>query len=471
MPRFHSAPALVFSLLLWFSPQLLAEWTDGPSVNTPVAEAEGSLLQPQMVMRDDGGSYVSWLQNSGGGFDVRLQRLDADGVRQWDEAGVLVAERDFTSTEAYGLDIDTDGHAVLAFRDDRSGSLQITASRVAPDGSLAWGSAGVQLTEDDGFYAAPRITAAGDGSIVAGWFADGDAALVGLEPDGQERWNTTISGDNGLAVSDLRASDQPGESGEVIVLLATLDGFTVPRHLFAQKFDAQGNALWGEQAVTIFDAGSLQLGNFPGFRADGAGGMAVSWYQSQPALQVYLQHLDADGEATLPAGGLPVSTDTSRLRSVPALAVDPAGPEYFVFWRETDSLQNDVGLWGQRIDTDGQRLWGGAGAEFIELGSQGDLTDIDTTRVAGQPLVSVVRSGDELVAAAVDNDAQAGSFEAVSNAPGGRSRASVRAFGSGAYFVWEDQRGADSDIFAHRLLFEAEDPVFADRFEAAPEAD
>ena len=41
--------------------------------------------------------------------------LDAGGNEHWAHNGVLVADRDMSSTEDYGLDIDADGNALLAF--------------------------------------------------------------------------------------------------------------------------------------------------------------------------------------------------------------------------------------------------------------------------------------------------------------------------------------------------------------------
>ena len=43
---------------------------------------------------------------------------------------MLVADRGFSSTQDYGLDVDSAGNALLAFRDDRFVGTQITAAKV-----------------------------------------------------------------------------------------------------------------------------------------------------------------------------------------------------------------------------------------------------------------------------------------------------------------------------------------------------
>lgn len=62
-------------------------------------------VQPKMVATGDGGFYVSWF-DSNNGYSVYLQRLSAAGVEQWAHNGLLVAARNFTSTQDYGLAID-----------------------------------------------------------------------------------------------------------------------------------------------------------------------------------------------------------------------------------------------------------------------------------------------------------------------------------------------------------------------------
>ena len=49
-----------------------------------------------------------------------------------------LADRGFSSTEDYGLAVDTAGNALLAFRDDRGDFIQITAAKVSPAGTVLW---------------------------------------------------------------------------------------------------------------------------------------------------------------------------------------------------------------------------------------------------------------------------------------------------------------------------------------------
>ena len=133
-----------------------AQWSSDPANNLAVADRDNEQVQPKIVPTADGGFYVSWFDNATGGYDVYLQRLDAGGNEQWVHNGILVADRTFSSTEDYGLDIDADGNALLAFGFEQGGVAQVLAQKVAPDGTLLWGDPGVFVSSDTACVAAGR---------------------------------------------------------------------------------------------------------------------------------------------------------------------------------------------------------------------------------------------------------------------------------------------------------------------------
>ena len=169
----HSDSRLVVSaaaFAMLFAVDVHAQWSSDPANNLVIADRSNEQVQPKLVATGDGGLYVSWFDNSAGGYDVYLQRLDAGGNEQWVHNGVLVADRDFSSTQDYGLDIDGDGNALLAFGyNDGGGVMQVVAQKVAPDGTLLWGDPGVFVSADADGANAPHITATGDGNIAVGW--------------------------------------------------------------------------------------------------------------------------------------------------------------------------------------------------------------------------------------------------------------------------------------------------------------
>ncbi len=269
----HQITLLALAVATALSPtgSATAQWSADPGANLVLSDRSGEQVQPKVVATSDGGAYVSWFDNADGGYDVYLQRLSAGGVEQWAHNGILVADRGFSSTQDYGLAVDTAGNALLAFRDDSGAIVQISANRVSPAGTLLWGAGGVQLTATTDFVAAPKIIGAADGNVVVAWTQDVDVVAQKLNPSGAPLWGAGVTlspSGNSLTASDLRAAD----SGEVIVSMVHSVSSGGPRHLWAQKLaTADGAPLWGATPLPVYDpaGGSLQFGNFPDFVADG----------------------------------------------------------------------------------------------------------------------------------------------------------------------------------------------------------
>ncbi|MCH8556797.1 MAG: hypothetical protein LAT84_03190 [Balneolia bacterium] len=186
-----------------------------------------------MALLPQGGTYISWFSGSPSGYDVRLQRLDAAGNILWDETGLLVAQRGFSSTEDYGLDTDEGGNALLAFRDDRSGVESITAVKITPDGEFPWGANGINVSEGFDFINAPKIAAMPNGGAVVAFTGDGQSVIKGLGPDGSVLWQDIQTADVFLAISDTKRSTNADGHSIYAVLFRTLGPPTVPGRLSA----------------------------------------------------------------------------------------------------------------------------------------------------------------------------------------------------------------------------------------------
>lgn len=398
-PQFDLLRAAASSLLLSAALAMPAGaiWSQDPAYNLVIADGASEQVQAKIVARADGGFYVSWFDNAAGGYDVRLQRLSATGGELWGHNGILVADRNLSSTTDYGLGIDAAGNALVAFNDDSQATERIVAAKISPDGAALWGTPGIAVSNSTAFLASPRITATDDGDVVVAWFQSPDTVLQRLDPAGAPLWGANglvlaHSGDT-FVLADLQATGSNGglDTGNVIVSWVRYVTFQGAKHIWAQKLDPTGAVLWGAGHKQVFDlaGGSLQFGNFPGFESDGAGGAVFAWYTSTPSLQVRAQHLDRTGAEAFAHDGVEVSTDASHLRVEPAAAFDSASGETTVFWVEKNSLQSLHGLYGQRLDGTGNRLWGTTGIAFLPLSG----TEISQLNALPVPLVTRAAEG------------------------------------------------------------------------------
>jgi len=454
--------------LLCFSLTAQAQWSSDPATNLVIADAASGQAQSKIAPTADGGCYISWFDGIGTGWDVRLQRLDAGGNELWAHGGVLVADRGFSSTQDYGLDVDSAGNAILAYRQDGGTGTQIVASSVAPDGTLRWGPGGVPLTATSDFVASPRICGTSDGDAVIAWTQNNTTRLQRLSTGGGADWVSDVV--MTPAVGNFSASDIHDSGTDVILALVHQNGtqFFSPKFLEAQKFDSTGAALWGATPVSIMNAGSLQIGNFPSFVTDGSGGAVFAWYTSSP-LQCFAQHVLANGTQAFPQNGAAGATTANQLRVAPSVAYDAVSGSTYMFWTENDSIQSQRGVGGQKFDATGTRQWTDDGVTIVPL-QAGEFSFVQT--VLSGPNVFTIWDespsfGNDVVRAA--RVTAAGSidiapFDVASTTSEKGRLGAVAGSGGEVLMSWSDKRTDDGDIYAQNLQSDGSlgvDPVVA----------
>ena len=450
---------LAFVLCLTITPSVWAQWSSDPFKNLPLADnPNGSdQVQPKVRPLPNNQWYVSWFDADPStpkpvGYDVFLQRLDATGVEQFPHGGKMVADLSNSSTEDYGLDIDTAGNALLTFLDTReSPNQQVTAAKMSPSGLPLWGKKGVQLTHGSNGHFSPRIAGTTDGGAVVAWTDNNSVLLQKLDKNGFPAWTTpVVLQEPGYSyfLSDLRASDK----GSVIVSWVRSSGFSAPKQLRANKISPSGYLAWGKKHVTIFDNGSLQFGEFPYLIPDGSGGAVFSWYDSSPSLQVFAQHIRANGKEAFPHNGSPGSNNTSNVRVEPSVSYNAATDETFLFWTEEDSNQFTNGVSGQKFDGTGAQKWGSSGLTILPLGPDSQIFVKNVQTGSGALVVwddSPSFGQDTLKAIKLDGTGKTicAPF-AVSTAPAAKFGLSMSTASSGlATVVWSDNRIGNNAIY------------------------
>ena len=474
---------VAFALAAVASHDVHAQWSSDPAANLVIADRDNEQVQPKLVATADGGFYVSWFDNADGGYDVYLQRLDANGNELWPHNGILVADRDFSSTEDYGLSIDADGNALLAFGYHDSGIAQVLVQKVAPNGSLLWGDPGIFVSADSGDTHSPKISGTtGDGALVAWSSSDGSIVAQKLDADGNPVWapaGVVFTPSSGFFL----ICDVHGDAdGNAIVSWSAQLSFA-DREMWAQKLaSADGGPLWGTDPVKVFDGtdGAMQLGNFPPFIEDGAGGAVFVWYTVTTQGSVRVQHVDASGAQLFAQNGVLASTDASQAHFEPDGAYDPATGDIYALWRETDLLtQGQIGVYAQRVDSAGARQWGDGGLVLAPL-STVDQSEMVALPVAGGGMLAAWSSDDSpnptpLHAARLDVDgnyvwaSQVVDFSTEANDTG-RLTGAISADGYAAYAWTACASSFAGDIHAQNVnmdgtLCGGNDTIFADGFD------
>lgn len=119
----------------------VAQWTAN---GVKACTTGGGQTSPKLREDGNGGIFIGWQDMRSGSYDVYAQRISSNGTLLWAAAGVPVCS--YLGNQS-ALDMATDGinGAVISWKDDRSGILQIYANRISPSGALQWGQYGLLI--------------------------------------------------------------------------------------------------------------------------------------------------------------------------------------------------------------------------------------------------------------------------------------------------------------------------------------
>jgi len=303
-----------------------------------------------------------------------LQKLDVYGNKLWAEDGLLISNHTAMSwLTDWDMAIDGDDCAIITFQDVRTGSNNIFAYRISPDGDFLWGNDGIQLSNTTAFNASPKVTVTNIGNIVIAWLADDVIIRQKISPEGELLW-----GDNGITLAGSNTYSWPqllpvGNDEVIMKYFEDIGTFpAISRSVYAQKLGTNGANLW-LQAAVISNAGGISAWTqiFP-FINDGNDGFYIAWHDDRDnnmLASIFVNHIGSNGEILFPANGVEASTMNNRNHFYAHLALPEGSNDVFVYWNEMDGDQNNRGIYGQKISSTGSVKWGSNGKVFIEISS------------------------------------------------------------------------------------------------------
>jgi hypothetical protein len=255
---------------------------------------------------------VGFFSSENGNYNVRLQYYDFNGNAQWAGGGILISNHTQNSwLSDWDLTADNTGNCVLAFNDVRDGNANVYAYKVSSSGTFEWGADGIALTTATEDEYAPKICVDGQNNTLVVWERPAtphtQVVLQKIEPNGTLTWGSQgityqtgtqdYTGPVGIGLSD--------DSFIVAFYKQTGPSYSPTRHVYAQKFDASGAAVWGSDAA-ISTAGGISAWTNLGVASDASDGILVSWIDDRNndmQLQGYVQHVNCNGTIAWSANG------------------------------------------------------------------------------------------------------------------------------------------------------------------------
>ena len=344
---------MVFALILLVS-SLNADWTEG---GIELSSYPSNQTEQQVISDGSGGAIVVWQDGREGGFnyDIFAQRLDADGNVLWDAGGVNISELG-SSQEAPVLVTDGAGGAIIAYQSDRTGSWDIIAQRIRPNGSLAWVAGGLTVCGSSGTQNVPRIVSDDTGGAIITW-ADNrsggyDIYAARIDSTGGFPWIY-----NGVAVCQFAGEQWSPEittDGSSGAIIAWIDQRNGNNDIYIQMILFNGSSAWTSNGVYVENSSYTVLNHQ--IISDMNGGAIITWDLNYLGVDynIYAERIRNDGVPLWgPGYGIAVS-EYSENQITPVMISDGAGGA-FIAWTDNRNLNYDI--YAQHIDYAGGTNW------------------------------------------------------------------------------------------------------------------
>jgi len=359
-------------LLLFAFNISLGQFTNNAALNEVIHDQAGSeQATPLISSRDDGGAYISWFDQSSGSYVLRMQRLDAAGNKLWGPQGIVVSNAT-QSTALYRYDLKTDqlGNAVVAFQDERTGSLQIVIQKLDSNGIPFWQTNGIVLLDADATQGiSPSLGILGNNRIIIAWNSYSGSAkwisfydldpITGAPINGGTSPQKIISGIAGTNYSRPKILGL-GLNQYYLLYVQEVGNFPgATSKIYAKKMESGNVSLWLNQLLV--STKTIAFFYFPNFISDGNTGFTIAFNASNPTsaalTSVYVQHVDSSGLLWSPAGTAATSS-TSIQSYVGDYFHHTLNNETWIAIKETNTGQSTSGNTFQRVDTNGVLLLG-----------------------------------------------------------------------------------------------------------------
>ncbi|MBA7484584.1 hypothetical protein ES707_20113 [subsurface metagenome] len=271
------------------------------------------------------------------------------------------------------------------------------------------------------------------GYVYAGvrWTVDGEAVCN----EGNDQRNPAITGD--------------GTGGAIVTWHDNRNG---NYDIYAQRIDESGNLKWVINGASVCTQGSSDQYS-PAISGDGTGGAIITWEDFRNGNHdIYAQRIDENGNVKWVINGAAVCTQGNG-QWFPTITGDGTGGA-IIAWQDDRNVNYDI--YAQRIDEDGNLLWG-ADAAICTQGNYQYNPAITGDGTGGAIITWMdFRNGNhDIYAQRIDEN---GNLKWVINGASvctpGNNQWCPEIIGDGtggAIITWYDYRNGNTDIFAQRI--------------------
>lgn len=314
---------------------------------------------PLIIPSGSEGAIIVWTDERAEEFvgDVYAQRIDFDGNVLWQTNGVVITDAE-NSQICFSVIPDGSGGGIIIWMDGRNGiDYDIYAQRIDSMGNSLWEENGKPICVKEDYQAFPFMVPDNCKGAITFWINISANWKCGInaqrfDSSGNILWNPegiTIRDTISFGVTFFSITSDNSNGAFIVWQDSIYDNWNI----YAQRVDENGNLLWGE-GIPICDTTGNQ--KYPIIASDNSGGIYVFWEDNRSGTQwdLYGQRVDGNGNILWAKNGILI--DEEIVDSWGKQVVSDNTGCGIIVW--TEFSQNDTDIYAQRIDENGNKLWG-----------------------------------------------------------------------------------------------------------------
>ncbi|MFX1477321.1 MAG: hypothetical protein ACFFCI_04245 [Promethearchaeota archaeon] len=314
-----------------------------------------SQFNPKICSSGSGDAIIAWLDYRGGNMgeiDIYAQKISPNGNDYWLDNGIMILNS--TKLNMYmQMCSDGMGGAIMTWGQYvLITESSIRAQRIDSNGNILWNSSGVLVSSgDDIVLEDPHICSDGAEGAIVVWYNDDTNSIHAqrIDGNGDLLWPT-----NGVTVC-LEHCTNPricsdGAGGVIITWIDSRHYATNDRDIYAQRIDLNGNVMWGTNyGIAICNTTDYQ--NNVRICSDGAGGAIITWEDARQG--EYVQRVDSNGNYLWGNNGSRFCENDGYEPSIISDGQNGAIITLCGYVQGTIPM-----MYAQKIDSNYNRLWG-----------------------------------------------------------------------------------------------------------------
>jgi hypothetical protein len=443
----------IFSILIFSF--IHAQWS--PKNALPVAALNSSDIVTKQT--SSGKTFIAFYSQNAvtGNYDMRAQLLDFNGNRLFGDTGVLVSYRNSGSaTFVFNTCLDKDDNLIITFQRQKGSGYDIVAYKIDSLGNSLWGKKGTGIILGSGL--APYPVALSTNEVVVAWpDNNGGISYQKISEAGIAEWDSVKEFTSAHTVTRPQLVAQ--NNGTFGMVFQSVDFAPFYTHLYEQRFDNNGNALW---------ASPVQLSNYVTASyayysvIDDADTTYVGYYgnpPSQNSFNGFIQRVNADGSLPWNINGTAFN-DYSGIHQPFTFYVNIAHehgmPNVWAVATTSDPNQFRYGISVQNISAStGAKLLDSFGKKLFGIDSVSNQVQGTLSLCEHNPLFIFTNITNKLYAAALDKNgdfAWANKKVLVGKTINQKDRfALTKAFEHQLIAVWQEDRGNGDMPYAQSI--------------------